>query len=76
VARELGVTAAPLAQWREQFLAEGQAALKSRPANERDEEIHRLRAKVGEITMHNELLLDRCHRLEGGLPVASRWRGE
>ncbi len=35
VARELGVTAATLAQWREQFLAGGQAALKSRPADER-----------------------------------------
>jgi transposase-like protein len=76
VARELGVTAATLAQWREQFLAGGQAALKSRPADERDEEIHRLRAKVGEITMNNELLLDRCHRLEGGLPLASRRRSE
>jgi hypothetical protein len=50
--------------------------VKSRPADERDEEIQRLRAKVGEITMHNELLLDRCHRLEGGLPLASRRRGE
>ena len=76
VARELGVTAATLAQWREQFLTGGQAALKSRPADERDEEIQRLRAKVGEITMNNELLLDRCHRLEGGLPLASRRRSE
>jgi transposase-like protein len=33
--RELGVTAATLAQWREQFLGGGQAALKSRPADER-----------------------------------------
>ena len=62
VARELGVTAATLAQWREQFLAGGQSALKSRPADERDEEIQRLRAKVGEITMNNELLLDRLPR--------------
>ena len=76
VARELGVTAATLAQWREHFLAGGQAALKSRPADERDEEIQRLRAKVGEITMNNELLLDRCHRLEGGLPLALRRRSE
>jgi transposase-like protein len=76
VARELGVTAATLAQWREQFLAGGQAALRSRPADERDKEIQRLRAKVGEITMNNELLLDRCHRLEGGRPLASRRRGE
>ena len=72
LARELGVTAATLATWREQFLAGGQAALKSRPADERDDEIQRLRAKVGEITMNNELLLERCHRLEANLPLARR----
>ena len=72
LARELGVTAATLAQWREQCLAGGQAALKSRPADERDDEIQRLRAKVGEITMNNELLLERCHRLEANLPLPRR----
>jgi transposase len=72
LARELGVTAATLAQWREAFLGGGQAALKSRPADERDDEIQRLRAKVGEITMNNELLLERCHRLEGNLPLPRR----
>ena len=76
VARELGVTAATLAQWREPFLAGGQAALKSRPVDERDDEIHRLRAKVGEVTMNNELVLDRCHRLEAGVPLALRRRSE
>jgi transposase-like protein len=72
LARELGVTAATLAHWREQFLAGGQAALKSRPADERDDEIQRLRAKVGEITMNNELLLERCHRMEANLPLPRR----
>lgn len=72
LARELGVTAATLAHWREQCLTGGQAALKSRPADERDDEIQRLRAKVGEITMNNELLLERCHRLEANLPLARR----
>lgn len=72
LARELGVTAATLAHWREQFLSGGQGALKSRPADERDEEIQRLRAKVGEITMNNELLLERCHRLEANLPLPRR----
>ena len=72
LARELGVTAATLAHWREEFLAGGQAALKSRPADERDAEIQRLRAKVGEITMHNELLLERCHRVEASLPLPRR----
>ena len=72
LAREFGVTAATLAHWREEFLAGGQAALKSRPADERDDEIQRLRAKVGEITIHNELLLERCHRLEATLPLPRR----
>jgi transposase-like protein len=60
VSRELGVTAATLSSWRDDFLAGGQAALKSRPTDERDDEIARLRAKVGELTMDNELLLQRC----------------
>ena len=60
VSRELGVTAATLAGWRDDCLAGGQAALKSRPTDDRDDEIARLRAKVGELTMDNELLLQRC----------------
>jgi transposase len=60
VSRELGVTAATLSGWREDFLAGGQAALKSRPADDRDDEIARLRAKVSELTMDNELLVQRC----------------
>jgi transposase len=60
VSRELGVTAATLAGWRDDFLAAGQAALKSRPTDDRDDEIARLRAKVGELTMDNELLTLRC----------------
>ncbi len=60
VSRELGVTVATLSGWRDDFLAGGQAALKSRPADDRDDEIDRLRAKVGELTMDNELLLQRC----------------
>src|SRR6266513_6103395 len=60
VSRELSVTAATLSGWRDDFLAAGQAALKSRPADDRDDEIARLRAKVGELTMDNELLTQRC----------------
>src|ERR687895_8590 len=60
LSRELGITAATLSEWRDDFLAGGQAALKSRPADDRDDELARLRAKVGELTMDNELLLQRC----------------
>ena len=74
LSRKLGVTAATLSQWREQFLASGRVGLKSRVADERDEEVQRLRAKIGEITMANELLLERCHSLEAGLPLALRRR--
>jgi hypothetical protein len=71
VSRELGVTAATLSGWRDDFLAGGQAALKSRPADDRDDEIARLRSKVGELTMDNELLLQRCR---ADRPLAPRRR--
>jgi transposase-like protein len=72
LSRELGVTAATLAGWRDDFLAGGQAALKSRPADDRDEEIARLRAKVGELTRDNELLLQRCRADRPFLPRRPR----
>jgi transposase-like protein len=72
LSRELGVTAATLAQWREQFLAGGQAAVRSRPTDARDEDVARLRAKIGELTMANELLRERAERAEAGHPFASR----
>ena len=72
LSRELGVTAGTIAQWRDQVLAAGQAAVRARPADERDEEIARLRAKVGELTMANELLRDRARRAEAGVPFGPR----
>ena len=72
VSRELGVTAGTIGQWRDQFLAGGQAAVKSRPADERDDELGRLRAKIGELTMANELLLERARRAEGEVPFGRR----
>src|ERR687894_2204412 len=68
LSRELGVTAGTIAQWREQFLAGGQAAVKSRPADERDDELGRLRAKIGELTMEHELLRERARRAESDSP--------
>ena len=37
LSHELGITAATLSGWREAFLDDGRAALKSRPADDRDE---------------------------------------
>ena len=70
VSRELGVTAAELSGWREAFLAAGEVSLKSRPADARDAEIGRLKEKVGELTMANELLGAKVERLEAGRPLA------
>jgi len=72
VSRELGVTAAELSGWRDQFLAGGEASLKSRPADARDAEIGRLQAKVGELTMAAELLEAKIERLETRRPLARR----
>jgi transposase len=43
VSRELVVAAAELSAWRDAFLAAGEAALKTRPADGRDAEIGRLK---------------------------------
>jgi hypothetical protein len=72
LSRQLGVTAAELSGWREAFLAGGEASLKSRPADARDGEIGRLKEKVGDLTMANELLAAKIERLETARPLASR----
>jgi transposase len=72
VSRDLGVTAAELSTWRDGFLAAGEASLKTRPADGRDLEIGRLKAKVGDLTMTAELLEAKIERLEGGRPLARR----
>jgi transposase-like protein len=72
VSRELGVMAAELTAWRDAFLAAGEASLKARPADGRDLEIDRLKAKVGDPTMTTELLEAKIERLEGGRPLARR----
>ena len=67
LSRELGVSTSRIAAWRDDFLAGGQAALKSREPDQRDEEIQRLKAKVGEQTMAIELLDEKIEVLEAGL---------
>jgi transposase-like protein len=72
VSRELGVTAAALSEWRQTFEAAGQAALKSRPPDERDAENLRLKAKIGQLTMANEWLDAKIEKLEPTHPFP--WR--
>jgi len=70
--RGLGVTAAELSGWRDAFLAAGEASLRSRPADARDGEIGRLKEKVGELTMANELLGAEIGHLGAHRPLARR----
>jgi hypothetical protein len=72
VSREFGATAAALSGWRDQFLAGGEASLRSRPADARDAEIGRLKEKVGELTMANELLGAKIEHSEAHRPLARR----
>ena len=72
LSRELSVPAAELSAWRDAFLAAGEASLKTRPADGRDAAIGRLKAKVGDLTMANELLATKIEHLEAGRPLARR----
>ena len=55
-----------------QFLAAGQAGLKSRAPDARDEDHRRLQAKIGELLMETELLYAKVDQLEAGGPLARR----
>src|SRR5918993_790491 len=67
LARELDVTAARLSGWRDRALAGAEAAMKARERDARDDEVLRLKAKLGEVTMANELLERKIAALEGGV---------
>jgi transposase len=75
VSRSLGVTAATLTSWRDSFLAAGEAALTSRPADGDTLESERLKARLGEMLLKHELLEQKITTLEGGRPlVRRRWK--
>ncbi|TDH58472.1 IS3 family transposase [Dankookia rubra] len=72
VARELNLTVARLGESRDRALVGAEAAMKERERDSRDEEVLRLKAKLGEVTMANELLEQKIAALEGGRPLARR----
>src|SRR3712207_2985490 len=72
LARELNSTVARLSEWRDRALVGAEAAMKERERDGRDAELLRLKAKLGEITMANELLEQKIAALEGGRPLARR----
>lgn len=73
VSREIGVRGETLAQWREVFLEGGLASLTKNKRDDRDTQITNLQRKLGAITMDNELLYEKIHKMEAGVPLARRW---
>ncbi len=68
--RKYRVTAATLTEWRDRFLAGGEAGLKTREADVDDEERRRLKSVVATVSVENELLREKIARLENGRPLA------
>ena len=56
----------------ERALAGAASALKERERDDREDEIARLKSKVGEITMDNELLSAKIAAMEAKSPLARR----
>ena len=66
------LTVAKLTEWRDRALAGAASALKERERDDREDEIVRLKSKVGEITMDNELLSAKIAAMEAKSPLARR----
>jgi hypothetical protein len=71
--RKHRVTVATLTEWRERFLAGGEASLKSREADVDDEQNRRLKSAVASLCLDNELLREKIARLENGRPLTG-WK--
>jgi len=72
LSREYKVTAGKLSQWRDAFMSGGQSGLQPGMVDDRTDQIEKLQAKVGELTMANDLLEHKIERMEHGLPFPRR----
>ena len=70
--RELTVSPAKLAQWRDDFLDGGQRGIQVRDPDLRDDFIQDLKTKIGDQTMTIELLEKKINQLEDGLRFPQR----
>jgi transposase-like protein len=64
-ARRHGLKVAEIEDWRERFLFGAENALRARPKEEdglREEEVNRLKRKVGELTMDLDILREAAKR--------------
>lgn len=75
LSRKCAVTAATLSDWRDAFLASGEAGLKIRKDDLIDENGRRMKSVIVELAMANELLRERIQQLESANPPL-KWRSK
>jgi hypothetical protein len=72
LSRELGVTGAMLAGWRDAFLEGGLGAMRTRARDGQDATVEQPQRKLGEVTLANALLEAKMDVLEAGRRLAGR----
>src|SRR3982750_4763665 len=70
--RALGGPGGPRGGGRAAFRAGGEAAPPTKPADAKDLEVDRVKAKLGETVLERELLAEKVAALEAGRPLARR----
>ena len=75
LSRRHGVTAAKISEWRDDFLASGEAGLKRQETHVDDEETRRLKSVVVELATEKELLKEKIRHLEASGPLGW-WRSK
>lgn len=75
LSRRHGVTAAKISEWRDAFLAGGEAHLKAREVAVEDEETRRLKSVVADLATEKDLLKEKIRHLEAGRPLGW-WRSK
>jgi transposase-like protein len=69
-ARRHDLTVAEIEDWKERLLAAAHNALRSKPRDEdalKDEQIRRLKQKVGELVLDNDMLRDALRNVRAGV---------
>jgi len=67
VSREIGVPIYQLEEWREKALLGMEEALKAHAQDPAERKLAEAQRRIGELTMENELLRERCRRAVGPL---------
>lgn len=75
LSRRHGVTAAKISEWRDAFLAGGEAHLKAREVAVEDDETRRLKNVVADLATEEDLLKEKIRHLEASGPLGW-WRSK